>query len=105
MMIMGNPKKVASMIIAKKLSGAGEDRAAQLRGESLEALESMNGEQDEGKIALQEAAGKLLAAAEGKSPELLAKAFQQMFRIVEMMPHEEYHEEIEEAVEGPEYGG
>lgn len=105
MMIMGNPKKVASMIIAKKLGGGGEDRAAQLRGESLEALESMNGEQDEGIVALQEAAGKLISAVESKSVELLAKAFQQMFRVVELMPHDEYDEEIEEAVEGPESGG
>ncbi len=105
MMIMGDPKKLASVIIMKKLSGANVDRAAQLRGETESALSEMNGEGDEGKMALEEAAGKLVMGIEAKSPEVIAKAFHQMFKIVELMPHDEYHEKIEEAVEGPEYGG
>lgn len=100
MMIMGGPKKIASMIIAKGMSGADQDRATQLRDQSIEKLSAMNPEEDEGKVALQEAAAKLVAAVEGKSPELVAKYFHTMFRIVEMMPHEEYHEEMEEAMEG-----
>lgn len=97
MMIMGGPKKLAGIIVAKKLSGAMDDRAAQLRGESEKALEQMNPEEDEASVALKEAAAKLSAAIDSKSPELIAKAFHTMFRIVEMMPHEEYGEEIEEA--------
>jgi hypothetical protein len=99
MMMMGSPRKVASLIVAKKLGGS-IDRASQLRGESEEMLEQMNPAQDEGKVALVEAAQKLVSGMESKSPELIAKAFHTMFRLVEMMPHEEYHEEIEEAVEG-----
>lgn len=99
-MIMGGPKKIASMIVSKALSGADQDRAAQLRDQSIEKLSEMNPEEDEGQIALKEAAAKLIAAVEGKSPELVAKAFHTMFRVVEMMPHEEYHEEMEEAIEG-----
>jgi hypothetical protein len=99
MMMMGSPRKVASLIVAKKLGGS-IDRASQLRGESEEMLEQMNPAEDEGKVALVEAAQKLVAGMESKSPELIAKAFHTMFRLVEMMPHEEYHEEIEEAVEG-----
>lgn len=100
-MIMGGPKKLASIIVAKKLSGADVDRAAQLRGESEEALEQMNPEESEGMVALKDAAGKLSAAIDAKSPELIAKAFHTMFRLVEMMPHEEYGEEIEEAAGEP----
>lgn len=105
MMIMGDPKKLASIIVMKKLGGAGEDRAAQLRGETERSLAEMNGEEDEGKIALKDAANKLAMGIEAKSPEMIAKAFHQMFKIVELMPHDEYHEELEEAVEGPEFGG
>jgi len=105
MMIMGDPKKLASVIIMKKLSGASEDRAAQLRGETERSLAEMSSEGDEGKMALEEAAGKLVMGIEAKSPEVIAKAFHQMFKIVELMPHDEYHEKIEEAIEGPEYGG
>jgi len=100
MMIMGGPKKIASMIVAKKMSGADVDRAAQLRDQSIEALSEMEPEEDMGQVALKEAALSLISAAKGESPELVAKAFHKMFRIVEMMPHEEYHEEMEEAMEG-----
>lgn len=99
MMMMGSPRKVASLIVAKKLGGS-LDRASQLRGESEEMLEQMSPEEDEGSVALKDAAQKLIAGLESKSPELVAKAFQTMFKIVEMMPHEEYGEEIEEAAEG-----
>lgn len=99
-MIMGGPKKIASMIVARSASGADQDRAAQLRDQSIEHLSEMNPEEDEGMVALKETAAKLLAALESKSPELVAKHYHTMFRIVEMMPHEEYHEEMEEAMEG-----
>lgn len=100
MMIMGSPRKVASLIVAKKLGGGSDDRAAQLRGESEKLLSEMSEPEDEGVMALQEAAAKFLSAVESKSPELIAKTFRTMFRVAEMMPHEEYHEELEEAVEG-----
>ena len=100
MMMMGSPRKVASLIVAKKLGGS-LDRASQLRGESEDMLEQMGSdEEDEGSVALKDAAQKLIAGLESKSPELVAKAFQTMFKIVEMMPHEEYGEEIEEAAQG-----
>lgn len=95
-MIMGNPKKIASMIIAKRQGSVGEDRAAQLRDESMEALAGMNKEEDESTLALKDAAMKLISGLEGKSPEIVAKAFHTMFKLVEMMPHEEYGEVIEE---------
>ena len=99
MMMMGSPRKVASLIVSRKLGGM-DDRAAQLRGESEEMLDKMTPGESEGSLALKDAAAKFIAGIEAKSPELIAKHFHAMFRIVEMMPHEEYGEEIEEAAEG-----
>jgi len=93
---MGGPKKIASLIIEKRNKGGDEDRAAQLRDESMEQLSAMEPEGSPAEIALADEANKLMSAVEGKSPELIAKAFMKMFRIVEMMEDEYEDEESEE---------
>lgn len=102
MIMMGSPRKVASLIVARKLGGGSPevDRAAQLRGESESALSAMSEEKDEGRLALEDAAQKLVSAVQGGSVELVADAFHKMFKICDLLPHEEYGEEIEEAAEG-----
>lgn len=95
MMIMGGPKKIASLIIEKRMGGD-EDRAAQLRDESMEKLAEMEPQGSEAELALADEATKLVSAVESKSPELVAKTFLKMFRIVEMMEDEYEDEESED---------
>lgn len=95
MMIMGGPKKIASLIIEKRMGG-NEDRAAQLRDESMEKLSEMEPQGSEAELALADEASRLISAVESKSPELIAKAFVNMFRIAEMMEPEEYEEDESE---------
>lgn len=96
MMIMGGPKKIASLIIEKRNKGGDEDRAAQLRDESMEKLSQMEPEGSPAEIALADEANKMISAVEAKAPELIAKSFLKMFRIVEMMEPEEYEEDESE---------
>lgn len=102
MIMMGSPRKMASLIVARKLGGTSpqDDRAAQLRGESESALSQMSEEKDEGRLALEDAAQKLVSALQGGSAELVADAFHKMFKICDLLPHEEYGELMEEAEEG-----
>lgn len=102
MIMMGSPRKVASLIVSRKLGGSNpsSDRAAQLRGESEAALSELNSEGDEGQEALKEAAAKLLSAIQSNSVEAVADAFHKMFKVCDLLPHEEYGEEMEEALEG-----
>ena len=95
MMIMGGPKKIASLIIEKRNKGGDEDRAAQLRDESMEMLGEMEPSGSDAELALADEATKFISAVEGKSVELVAKSFMKMFRIAERMEPEEYEESEE----------
>jgi len=102
MIMMGSPRKVASLIVARKLGGSSPevDRAAQLRGESESTLSEMSEDKDEGRLALEDAAQKLISAVQSGSVELVADAFHKMFKVCDLLPHEEYGELMEEASEG-----